>query len=148
MRAEVHGELLVDVLVAGGVERADPTRPDTPLYGISDAAEFRHHVVMELRATLTRYPADPAVTGLVDELRDGSGDFARLWERHDVQTAPMLTKTFRHPAVGEVTVDCDQLTLTDRDQRLVLYSAPPGSPGAEALALLNVLGADAGEYRR
>jgi hypothetical protein len=26
-----------------------------------------------------------------------------------------------------VTVDCNALTLTDRDQRLVLYSAPPGS---------------------
>ncbi len=36
----------------------------------------------------------------------------------------MLTKTFRHPVVGDVTVDCDALTLTDRDQRLVLYSAP------------------------
>ncbi|MGW3031970.1 helix-turn-helix transcriptional regulator [Streptomyces sp. NPDC001178] len=119
-----------------------PTSP-LPLYGVSDAAEFRHHVVMQLRTALARYPADPAVTGLVDELRTGSDDFARLWERHDVQAAPTLTKTFRHPAVGEITVDCDVLTLTDRDQHLVLYSAPPGSPGADALALLNVLGAEA-----
>ena len=72
----------------------------------------------------------------------------RLWERHDVQAAPTLTKTFRHPVVGEITVDCDTLTLKDRDQHLVLYSAPPGSPGAEALALLNVLGAEAGDYLR
>jgi hypothetical protein len=70
-----------------------------------------------------RYPTDPAVTGLVDELRDASPDFARLWQRHDVQAAPML-------------------------QHLVLYSAPPGSPGADALALLNVLGAEASDYRR
>jgi transcriptional regulator with XRE-family HTH domain len=119
-----------------------PVASGAPLYGVSDAAEFRHHVVMELRAALARYPADPAVTKLVGELRDGSPEFARLWERHDVRAAPMLTKTFRHPAVGEITVDCDSLTLTDRDQRLVLYSAPPGSPGAEALALLNVLGAE------
>ncbi|MGW3434474.1 helix-turn-helix transcriptional regulator [Streptomyces melanosporofaciens] len=125
-----------------------PVPPDAPLYGISDAAEFRHHVVMRLRATLARYPADPAVTGLVDELRDASPDFARLWERHDVQAAPMLTKTFRHPVVGEITVDCDSLALTDSDQHLVLYSAPPGSPGAEALALLSVLGAGAGESLR
>lgn len=117
-------------------------RADAPLYGISDIAEFRQHVVMELRSTLARYPSDPAVTGLVDELRDASPDFVRLWERHDVQAAPMLTKTFRHPEVGEITVDCDSLTLTDRDQHLVLYSAPPGSPAAEALAFLNVLGAD------
>ncbi|WP_405820401.1 helix-turn-helix transcriptional regulator [Streptomyces sp. NBC_01390] len=125
-----------------------PARPDTPLYGISDAAEFRHHVVMSLRSTLARYPSDPAVTGLVDELRDASAEFARLWERHDVQSAQVLTKTFRHPVVGEITVDCDSLTLTDRDQHLVLYSAPAGSPGAEALALLNVLGAKAGDCPR
>ena len=95
---------------------------------------------MKLRLTLARYPADPVVTGLIDELRDGSPEFARLWARHDVQAAPVLTKTFRHPAVGEITVDCDSLTLTDRDQDLVLYPAPAGSRDAEALALLNVLG--------
>ena len=125
-----------------------PAHPGATLYGISDAAEFRRHVVMELRATLTRYPSDPAVTDLVVELRDGSSEFARLWDQHDVQATPMLTKTFRHPAVGEITVDCDSLALTDRDQHLVLYTAPPGSPGAEALALLNVLGAEASHYPR
>ncbi|GAA3417900.1 helix-turn-helix transcriptional regulator [Streptosporangium vulgare] len=117
-------------------------RADAELYGISDAAEFRHHVVMRLRSTLARYPSDSAVIDLVDELRDGSPEFARLWERHDVRAAPMLTKTFRHPVVGEITLDCDSLTLTDRDQSLVLYSAPPGSRDAEVLALLNVLGAE------
>ena len=117
-----------------------PARAGATLYGVSDAAEFRHHVVMRLRSTLARYPTDLAVTELIEELRDGSPEFARLWERHDVQAAPMLTKTFRHPVVGEVTVDCDSLALTDSDQHLVLYSAPQGSPDAEALALLNVLG--------
>ncbi|MEW2468141.1 helix-turn-helix transcriptional regulator [Streptomyces sp. NPDC046994] len=117
-----------------------PAPAGATLYGVADAAEFRHHVVMGLRSTLARYPTDPTVTELVEELRDGSPEFARLWERHDVQAAPMLTKTFRHPVVGEVTVDCDSLALTDSDQHLVLYSAPQGSPDAEALALLNVLG--------
>jgi len=118
------------------------TRGNVTLYGVSDVAEFRHHVVIELRSAFTRNPSDPTVTGLIDELRDGSSQFARLWDRHDVQAAPTLTKTFRHPVVGEVTVDCDALMLTDRDQRLVLYSAPPGSRDAETLALLNVLGAE------
>ncbi|AQZ68832.1 putative DNA-binding protein [[Actinomadura] parvosata subsp. kistnae] len=112
------------------------------LYGVSDVAEFRHHVVTKLRSVVARYPSDPAITGLVDDLRAGSPDFARLWERHDVQAAPTLTKTFRHPVVGEITVACDALELTDSDQHLVLYSAPPGSPAAEALALLGVLGTE------
>lgn len=109
------------------------------LYGVSDAAEFRHHVVMQLRSAHARYPSDPVIAELVEELRAGSPEFARLWERHDVQAAPMLTKTFQHPVVGEVTVDCDTLALTDRDQHLVLYSAPAGSPSAEALAFLSVV---------
>lgn len=124
-----------------------PQPADALLYGVSDAAEFRLSVVMQLHATVARYPTDPEVTGLVDELRHASPDFTRLWERHDVQALPpMLTKTFRHPAVGDVTVDCDTLTLSDRDQYLVLFTAAPGSPGADALALLNVLGARASDY--
>ncbi len=119
-----------------------PARPGARLYGVSDAAEFRYSVVMQLRATLARYPSDPVVTGLVAELRDGSAEFARLWELHDVQAAQMLTKTFRHPVVGEITVDCDSLTLADRDQHLVLYTAAQGSRDAEALALLAVLGTE------
>jgi transcriptional regulator with XRE-family HTH domain len=119
-----------------------PAGAGPSLYGVSDAAEFRLNVVMELRRTLARYPSDPAVSGLVDELRRGSADFARLWDRHDVQAAPMLTKTFHHPVVGDVTVDCDTTTLADGDQHLVLYSAAPGSKDAEALAFLDVLGAE------
>jgi hypothetical protein len=120
----------------------DPDRPDEPLYGISDNAEFRHHAAMELHATLARYPSDPDVSSLIDELRDGSPEFAQLWEQHDVQAAPTLTKTFHHPVVGDITVDCDTLALTDRDQRLVLYTAPQGSSDAQTLALLNVLGTE------
>ncbi len=116
--------------------------PGTTLYGVSDAAEFRLHAVMHLRSTAARYPSDPAVTSLVDELCAGSPEFDRLWERHDVQAPQMLTKTFHHSTVGDLTVDCDSLALTDRDQNLVLYSAPAGSRDAEALALLNVLGAE------
>lgn len=112
----------------------------TSLYGASDAAKFRRHVAMELRATAARYPDDPDVTGLVRELRAGSPEFARLWDRHDVEPALVLTKTFQHPVVGPVRVDCDTLLLTDADQRLVLYTAPVGSPDADALAMLATLG--------
>lgn len=109
-------------------------------YGISDDVGFRHDVVRELRSVAARYPADPLVAELVEELCEGSGDFARLWDRHDVAGSPALRKTFRNTAVGELTVDCDALKLTDADQHLILYTAAPGSPDADKLALLAVLG--------
>ncbi len=118
------------------------------LYGTSDVAEFRHHVVLELRATVARYPDDPAITGLAAELRAGSPEFTRLWNRGDVHSEPTLRKTFQHPSVGPVTVDCDSLALTDRDQHLVLYTAPRGSRDADALALLAVLGPGAHQLNR
>ena len=117
-----------------------PSALEVPLYGISDSAEFRQSVVMALRSAVARYPTDPAVIGLVDDLKSGSDEFDRLWARHDVQATPMLTKTFHHPVVGQITVDCDSLELTDSDQQLVLYTAPQGSRDAENLALLNVIG--------
>jgi transcriptional regulator with XRE-family HTH domain len=119
---------------------ADPHGGVAAPFGLSDTAEFRLSAVMHLHTALARYPDDPEVTGLVAELRATSPDFARLWERHDVQAPPMLTKTFHHPAVGEITVDCDTLALTDRDQYLILYTAPAGSRSADSLALLDVLG--------
>jgi hypothetical protein len=42
--------------------------------------------------------------------------------------------------VGPVTVNCDALDITDRDQQVVIYTATPGSPSEEALRLLSVIG--------
>ena len=111
-----------------------------PIYGITEEADFRIGVVAQLRATVARYPDDPEIAGLIAELIHGSDDFARLWERHDVQSTPALTKTFNNPVVGPVTLDCDTAVLTDRDQHLVLYSAPTDSPAAHTLALLEIVG--------
>lgn len=119
-----------------------PEQPDDLLYGISDAAEFRQQAAVGLRSALARYPDDPVIAGLIGELRDDSAEFARLWDRHDVEPVPVLTKLFTHPIVGQITLDCDHLHLTDRDQDLVLYTAPTGSEAAEHLSFLSALGSD------
>ena len=42
--------------------------------------------------------------------------------------------------LGLITLDCDNLQLPDAEQRVITYAAEPGSPAAEALALLKVVG--------
>ena len=77
---------------------------------------------------------------LVAELRARSDAFAQLWATHDVATPHTLCKTFQHPVVGPVTVNCDVLDIADLDQRVVIYTAAPGSPAEESLRLLAVIG--------
>jgi transcriptional regulator with XRE-family HTH domain len=110
------------------------------LYGVSDADAFARNATQRLRATAARYPEDPEVTGLVDELLAGSEEFTRLWASHDVSAEPTLCKTFQHPLVGPVTVNCDALDIADRDQQVVIYTAASGSRSEEALRLLSVIG--------
>ncbi|GAA2055062.1 helix-turn-helix transcriptional regulator [Williamsia deligens] len=121
-----------------------PPDPDrSPLYGVSDLQDFRQGAVMQLRVAATRYPRDDSVRELIAELSEGSEEFARLWGRQDVEVPTMLRKTFRHRAVGDVTVDCDVLAIPEVDQHLVPCTAPVGSSDADALALLGVLGPEA-----
>jgi transcriptional regulator with XRE-family HTH domain len=110
------------------------------LYGLDDADAFARLSAQHLRAAAARYPDDPDVAGLVADLLAGSEWFAELWRSHDVRSAPALTKTFRHAQVGPVTVNCDVLDITDHDQRVVIYTAVPGSESEERLRLLSVIG--------
>jgi transcriptional regulator with XRE-family HTH domain len=116
-------------------------RPDgRTLYGVSDAEEFAHSAAHSLRAAAARYPDDPELTRLVRELLAESDTFARLWASHDVAVRRTRRKTFQHPTVGPITVNCDVLDITDRDQQVVIYTADPGSSSEEALRLLSVVG--------
>ncbi|WP_409491523.1 helix-turn-helix transcriptional regulator [Amycolatopsis sp. cmx-11-12] len=122
------------------VRRAFLGSPGRRMYGVSDVDEFSASAVRNLRATAGRYPGDPELTGLISELLDSSEAFARLWAAHDVSAAPTLCKTFQHPMVGPVSVNCDVLDISDRDQQVVIYTAEPGSRSEEALRLLSVVG--------
>lgn len=47
-------------------------------------------------------------------------------------------KTVEHPPVGDVTCDCDVLTVPDGSVRIVVYTVPAGSAVAEKLKFLRV----------
>lgn len=101
---------------------------------------LRLEVVADLREAWVRYPKDTLLRGLVTELQEVSPDFAELWEqRVPPQPAPS-SRTFRHPEIGPITLDCDILTVRDSDLRLLVYTAAPGSQVAGKLELLATIG--------
>ncbi|GAA0381776.1 helix-turn-helix transcriptional regulator [Microbispora corallina] len=90
-----------------------------------------------LRFDLGRHPRDPLLRALIDELSAASEDFRRLWADHRVHEQVHGTKHIRHPVAGELTVTFQALALpAENDQWLFAYTAAPGSPDAEALAVV------------
>jgi len=106
----------------------------------ADSERAAIETVADLRVTAARYPDDPDVAALIGELRAGSRDFVRLWDDGRVEMRRASVKTFDHPIVGRLTLECDLAILPDSDQRLIVYSAEPGTSAAETLALLRVIG--------
>lgn len=106
----------------------------------AEDAVMEADAVADLHDALGRYPADDELRGLVADLRALSPRFAALWERHPVAQRSADRKTVLHPEVGSITLDCDVLTVHGSDLRLVVYSARPGSPDADALALVGAIG--------
>jgi hypothetical protein len=63
--------------------------------------------------------------------------FRQWWAGHHVAIRRRGTRTFDHPAVGELTLDWDTLTSdADPDQQLIVYTAEPGTPSHDALRRL------------
>ncbi|WP_344633631.1 helix-turn-helix transcriptional regulator [Streptomyces glaucosporus] len=106
--------------------------------------------VAGLRAAAGAHADDPELVELVGELSLRSETFRSLWARHDVRSKTHGTKRFRHPLVGELTLEYESLTVNSAPGRqLLVYHAEPGSPSEQALDLLGSLAAtgDAGAPR-
>jgi transcriptional regulator with XRE-family HTH domain len=108
-----------------------------------EEARFEQSAVADLRSATARYPDDTGLRRLVADLRAASPRFATLWESRIVGTHRESHKTFDHPDVGLITVDCDVLTVDGSDLRIIAYTAPAGSEAAEKLQLLSVIGTQA-----
>jgi transcriptional regulator with XRE-family HTH domain len=105
-----------------------------------ETAQMEAECVADLHDAVGRFPRDERLRSLVDDLLAASPRFAALWEAHPVSRHGAARKTFDHPEIGRVTLDCDHLAVEGTDLRLIVYTAAPGSPDANALALLGAVG--------
>jgi len=94
-------------------------------------------LVSQLRMETSSTPDDERLATLVGELTMRCPDFVRLWADHRVREKTRGWHRYRHPIVGEFTLQYEAFRLPDApDVSLVCQVAQPGSPDEEALRLL------------
>lgn len=85
-------------------------------------------LVAKFRATAAKYLDEPCFRALIDELLEGSAEFRKYWNEHDVNHRSEGLKIVRHPALGEMRLEFTALTVPGYpDMTMVVYTAEPGS---------------------
>ena len=100
----------------------------------------------DLVATLRTYagqnPLDKPLTDLIGELVCRSDAFRMRWSRHDVRHHRAGLKRIHHPAVGDLELSYQAMEFpANPDWYMFAFTAEPGTPSAERLALLGSLAA-------
>ncbi|MEV2274716.1 helix-turn-helix domain-containing protein [Nocardiopsis sp. NPDC049922] len=111
--------------------------------GIYPEADHPHHsqvFVADLRAAAARHGRDPETTRMIASLRRRSEEFAALWDTGDVAVRRLDRKRIVHPTLGVIALDCQNLQSEDGRQRLLWFSAEPGTEAVDQLELLSVIG--------
>ena len=144
----------LDILAANRLGHAlyadvfnDPVQPPNTarfLFLNPRASEFfvdwdtiAHDAVAILRAEAGRDPHDRRLSDLIGELATRSDEFRVRWAAHNVKFHRTGVKRLHHPIVGELTLTYEALDLpADSGQRMLVYTAEPGSPSHDAMQLL------------
>lgn len=103
---------------------------------ITNWSHFASATVAGLRRETGRHPDDVRLATLIHELR-ADEDAARWWDDHGVRDYASVAKTIRHPVAGDLAFDIEIVGPPHDDaQRLVVYTAEPGSATASMLPIL------------
>jgi transcriptional regulator with XRE-family HTH domain len=110
------------------------------IHPAEDHPRHSREMVADLRAAVARRGRDDEADDLVTRLRAASAEFCSLWDSGDVAVRRSVRKRIVHPSLGVVELDCQRLVSDDGRQRLLFFTAPPGSHAAGQLELLSVVG--------
>ncbi len=106
-----------------------------------DALEaHERELVADLQVASIKYPDDRELKTLIKSLRAKSTAFNSHWNRFEAEPPSSTRKTVAHPTLGEITLDCEVLTVTGSDLRIIVFTAAPGTSDAANLDLLRVIG--------
>jgi hypothetical protein len=90
-----------------------------------------------LRVEAGRRPDDPALMALIGQLSTRGGAFRTRWAANDVRAHKPGVKAFQHPAIGEVSLPFENLTVdATGDHTLTVFTPQPGTPEHDAIQLL------------
>ncbi|MFW0788042.1 helix-turn-helix transcriptional regulator [Gordonia sp. CPCC 205333] len=116
------------------------TDPDCrALYPPDDHNFYSRMYVSGLRRVLTLRGPESSAAALAESLRSSSDEFSELWKAHEVGVMPRQIKTFVHPTVGSLQLNCQILLDPEQSNSLLVYTAAPGSESYEKLQLLSVV---------
>jgi hypothetical protein len=102
-----------------------------------DYDQIAHDAASMLRLEAGRTPHDPELIALIGELSTQSELFRSNWASQDVKFHRSGLKRIHHPVVGDLDLNFESMDLPS-EPGLVLnvYTAPAGSPTADALRVL------------
>jgi hypothetical protein len=99
---------------------------------------FERALVADLRRSASTLGGDPRFRSLINRVSQQSPRFAALWREGRAAAHRSLVKTVHNPHVGDITLDCDVVSVPDSDIKLVIYSTTESGPDADKLDFLRV----------
>ena len=96
-----------------------------------------------LRSEAGRNPHDQDLTALIGELSTRSETFRQRWAAHNVRFHRTGFKRLHHPVVGDLELNFEAMEFPSTPGlTLLVYTAPDGTPTADAIKLLASWAAD------
>lgn len=109
-------------------------------HGTDALEDHERELVADVRIASIKYPDDRELTALIEGLRATSARFESLWNGFAAPTMLSTSKAIAHPAVDDIALDCEVLTVAGTDLRIIVFTAQPGTSHAANLELVRVLG--------
>jgi transcriptional regulator with XRE-family HTH domain len=141
MGRALYKPLLEDPASRGNTARFVFFSPASRIF-FPDWEESATNIVASLRTYAGQSPRDKDLTDLIGELATRSDDFRVRWAAHDVRHHRTGIKRIHHPEVGDLELVYEAMDFpADPEWFMFGYTAEPGTPSEDRLALLGSLAA-------